>query len=621
MMKNRITLLFFLLFALKSALAQEIVHPLGSNAVLQEAAKSRSANAAVSRISSFSDTLILPFEDDFSRPGVYPLDSLWMDSNVYVNTNYTNDPVTIGVATFDGLNKNGFPYNYLASVDTIADFLTSRPIDLGQFPGDTTIWLSFFYQAQGLGDRPETIDSLVLQFKDTGGVWNNVWSVPGRSDTAFQRANIRVDNAIFQYRGFQFRFYNYATVNGNRDHWHLDYVTLRRFTVANDSILDNAMIIPITTLLSEYTAMPYSHFKSLANPAGAMITGISDSIYNINYGPTSYLPQVQIENNGSVLLNRNIGTISTFSSLTYTPYTIPLNGFVYPSLPGDSADFVYKSYFNFLGAQSNRHNDTSYCYQHFYNYYAYDDGSAELAYSLTGNAGVSMAYQFDVKKLDTLRGVQIYFNPVGADVRNKLFQLTLWSSVSPSANSATEIYRMINQRPGDPDSINGFKTYLFDTTLVVGPGSSIGSTIYVGFVQNESASLYGVGLDRNTDSRSKLFYRIDGQWYQSSVQGSVMIRPVVGSSIPVIGIADVETTQLPFSIGPNPADERIKIFFENSAHKHLCRITDISGAVISENYVEPGSPIDISSIASGLYLIRLTDVHSGISGVQKLFVY
>lgn len=620
-MNIRFVFLLTILSAFLSlAYAQEVVHPLGSNSVLQKASLDRRAAQAVQRVASIDDTLILPFEDDFSRPGMYPLDSLWLDSNVYVNTSFTNDPVTIGVATFDGLNKNGEPYNIAAARDTVADFLTSRPIDLGSFVGDTTIWLSFFYQPQGLGDKPESIDSLVLQFRDTGGNWNNMWAQAGRTDTAFQRANIRVNDPTYQYKGFQFRFFSYATVNGNRDHWHLDYVTLRRFTVTNDSILDNAMILPINSLLTEYTSMPYSHYKALSSQTAAMITSITDSIYNINYGGTSYLPQIKIENNGTQLFTNNIGSISTFSSQTYTRYTIPLNGFSFPILSGDSADFIYKSYFNFLGAQSNRHNDTSYCYQHFYNYYSYDDGTAELAYSLTGNAGISMAYQFDIKKVDTLRGVQIYFNPIGADVRNKLFQLTLWSSVSPSLNSATEVYRMINQRPGDFDGINGYKTYLFDTTLIVGPGTAIGPTIYVGFVQNESATLYGVGLDKNTDSRSKLFYRVDGQWYSSSVQGSVMIRPVVGSAIPVIGIEDVNIPSLAFSFGPNPSDEKTWIHFEGNGHIHQLALTDLSGAIIVRKEIRPNESLDLSGIASGLYFIRLTDIKTGSSGIKKLIV-
>ena len=224
MISSRITTLirtiFFLqvlvVFSTNISIAQESIEPLGTNPVLIQASKFATANLSNSRISTFNDTLTLPFIDDFSKRGIYPFDSLWLDSNVFINSNYGDLPITIGVATFDGLNKNGYPYNPSASQDSVADLLTSRPIDLAVLTGDTSVWLSFFYQPQGLGDVPETKDSLVLQLRDTGGVWNNVWALKGNSDTAFKRANIHLlDNKYF-YKGFQFRFYNIATVNGNR---------------------------------------------------------------------------------------------------------------------------------------------------------------------------------------------------------------------------------------------------------------------------------------------------------------------------------------------------------------------------------------------------------------------
>jgi len=85
----------------------------------------------------------------------------------------------------------------------------------------------FLYQPGGLGDEPESPDSLGLEFKDSLNEWHHIWSVPGRPDTAFQRVNFHVNDTNYLYAGFQFRFYNYATVNGNRDHWNLDYVILK----------------------------------------------------------------------------------------------------------------------------------------------------------------------------------------------------------------------------------------------------------------------------------------------------------------------------------------------------------------------------------------------------------
>ena len=93
-----------------------------------------------------SDTLALPLFDDFSYNGTEPDNSLWQNNGVTLSNTLPNRPPSIGVAVFDALDINGefYPSQYgtkYASGDT----LTSKPIDL-YYPGDNTIFLSFFYQ-------------------------------------------------------------------------------------------------------------------------------------------------------------------------------------------------------------------------------------------------------------------------------------------------------------------------------------------------------------------------------------------------------------------------------------------------------------------------------------------
>ncbi len=609
-------LLFGIGLTLVSAItsAQESTIPLGTNPILIEASKTIRNTSAINRNSVVVDTLILPFVDDFSRPGMYPYSGLWLDSSVYINTNYGDLPTTIGVATFDGIDQYGLPHNAAATQDSIADNLTSLPIDLGVLSGDTSIWMSFFYQPQGLGDVPETRDSLVLQFKDTAGIWNNVWALQGKADTAFQRANIHVLDGKYFYRGFQFRFYNVATINGNRDHWNLDYVILRRFGAPNDSILDNALVYPQKSLLNEFTAMPYPHYKFLgAQIPAAMKTDLTDTIYTINYGISSILPTIKIIQNGVDLFSANAGSISTGGSLTYTGYTIPLNSFTYPVQTVDSTEFLVKSYYTFTGSQSNLDNDTSYFTQSFKNYYAYDDGTAEVGYGLTGNTDVQIAYKFDVKMRDTLVGAQIYFNPVGIDVTNKLFQLVAWSSVDVSGNSDTRIRTTYDLKPGVNDSINGFKTFIFDTAIVVDPG-----TMFIGIEQNEPATQYGIGLDKNTDSRSKMFYHIDGFWNQSNVKGSWMIRPIFGARYPfTIGVNEVNT-KFEFNLYPNPASEEITIELP-FGNKSKLQIINLVGEIIREETITNSKTISIEALVPGIYFARIIN-DNNFSSIRKFVI-
>ena len=108
-------------------------------------------------------TLTLPFLDDFSQHTHYPNQNIWKDFYTYVNASFPIDPPTYGVATFDGLDSTGYPYNFTnPTAYGIADYLTSESIDLTS-PIDS-VFLSFYYQPQGNGNKPEAKDSLRLEF-------------------------------------------------------------------------------------------------------------------------------------------------------------------------------------------------------------------------------------------------------------------------------------------------------------------------------------------------------------------------------------------------------------------------------------------------------------------------
>ena len=51
----------------------------------------------------------LPFFDDFSSNE--KRDLLWLDDNIFINNTYCISPPNYGVATFDGLDSVGLPYD------------------------------------------------------------------------------------------------------------------------------------------------------------------------------------------------------------------------------------------------------------------------------------------------------------------------------------------------------------------------------------------------------------------------------------------------------------------------------------------------------------------------------
>lgn len=617
MMHRRLRLplaLLCLFLTFSSSFAQEVVFPLFGNSELQQAASSKRVNQSERR--SASSLVQLPFSDDFSRQGFYPYEGLWQDSNVYVNPYYGENPPTIGVATFDGLNRWGNPYNINAAASQKSDYLTSQPVELGTLGPDTSaVWLSFYYQPQGLGDRPESGDSLVLQFLNNAGAWNNQWAVAGRSDTVFQRVSVQVRGAQYLYSGFQFRFFNYATVNGNRDHWHLDYVILNKNTQPNDSIRDNAFIRPQTSLLSEFSALPYSHYKEISPGTAAMRASISDTVHNLNYGPVSFTYQSSISDAlGNTLFLSPQSSLSSTSN-TYTDFTTSLNGFSFPAQPGDSADFLLKTWFG-QPQLSNPYNDTNYYQQRFRNYYAYDDGSAELGYGVTGNADVWLAYQFDVKKADTLRGIQIHFNPTGVNIATQLIQIAYWDQLSVAGNTHRLVYKMINQRPDTNDYTNGFVTYLFDTLLVVQPGPA-----WIGFIQNNPQTLFGIGLDRNTDPGDKKFYHADGAWFQSAIEGAWLMRPLFGDTITrgqVIGIEELDRGPI-LRVFPNPSTGSVRMERPAAAIGNWrYELMESTGRVLrTEQSAQTG--LFWQDLPAGYFLLRVTD-DKGVSSCFKIVV-
>jgi hypothetical protein len=151
--------------------------------------------------------------------------SNWMDSQAYVNTNFPVSPPSYGVATLDNLNKKGIPYRGLSGNSSGAsDSLTSRFINLKDYQSGMntlqykiadSIYFSFFFQTQGIGDPLDGTDSLVLKFKDTGGDWRTVWKTSGTSLKPFKQVLLAVLDGRYLSPGFQFRFINFGKNTGN----------------------------------------------------------------------------------------------------------------------------------------------------------------------------------------------------------------------------------------------------------------------------------------------------------------------------------------------------------------------------------------------------------------------
>jgi len=236
-MSKKIIFILFVVFASKTILAQEYLRPLNCNLnyLYSELLPQSINNYLQPNKKNQIVSLSIPFLDDFyyANSNNYPNQLLWQDSSTYVNIGYPIAPPSFGVATFDGLNKFGYPY--LPSLNNLnltfpADTLESQPINLHQtanqiiLPSDS-IALSFYYQARVNGDPPELNDSLFLDFyQPNKNKWiSRVWFSKGNNnsninDSVFKRGFVAITDTNFLKDGFKFRFRNWATGAGNFNH-------------------------------------------------------------------------------------------------------------------------------------------------------------------------------------------------------------------------------------------------------------------------------------------------------------------------------------------------------------------------------------------------------------------
>ena len=604
--------------------AQEVEFPLSGNTVIQEFNRNHPLTPQ-SQMRRAQNVLSLPFHDDFSAPLIYPDPMLWSDSGAYINQTMSDNPVSLGVATLDGIDKFGYPYdsNSVSVQPVICDHLTSQPIDLSGYSSASDVYFSFYYQPQGLGDEPEDGDSLVLEFYSSNGVdsdWVHVWVANGMPHTAFTEVKFKIDDPVYFWGGFRFRFYNYATPNGNRDHWNIDYVQVKINPGGTQLLNDITLVYPVKSYLNDFTSMPYTHYKSEISAGHNPIDTLNSDmirVYDFS-GTTTITEYSEIKDQGGNLLNTlTIGDwslTSTFVDTTFL-FTPPQN--LFPSTSAEVADFYIKHYFTGTNAADSLPNDSSFYTQRFSNYYSYDDGTAESATGVHV-AYTSYAYQFDVKQADSLLGISIFFNPWGKNVYQDLFSLCLWDNVSVSGNSATLVYQSIDNKPEHNGAINGFVDYYFDVPQWVNAG-----THYFGIIQS-SINEIGLGVDHNIDSHDKMFLNFNNQWYQSGITGTWMMRPIFGKKLS-IGIGEQETAISNFEVYPNPAEGMLTLKKGNPVADAEITMFNMPGEKVLELHPGAGSQrsswtIDVSKIPSGIYFIRLTDKDNSFSEVRKCVI-
>jgi hypothetical protein len=549
---------------------------------------------------------------------------LWLTNQAYFNYRFARHPWSLGVVSFDGLDENGYPYNFGSSSVQMCDTLLSKPINLSTSSPADSVYFSFLFQTEGYGDAPEAEDSLLLEFYNpVEGQWSKVWRTEGGPLTDFKKAHIPVVNPDYFNNGFQFRFMNYGSPAGMLDHFHIDYVNFRRFSGHQDTLInDFAIVYPLSTLLKDYISVPWKHYKNSTD------SKMSDEV-RVTVRNSSVLPENN--QNGTVLVSYDGVPEGTFTlnatllsggDINYAPLTTYetfhdfSQGYEYDRSVNDSMAIfdwevnVSAQFPNYLP------NDSTFGKQVFTNYYAYDDGSAERAYGVFGIQS-QLAYKFEAYQPDSLIGVQIHFTPTVNDVSNNLFLLAVWDDDNGQpGNKIYEDQFFFPKQPVYHDGRNGFHMYYFQDTALV----PVEETFYVGMRQINEERL-NIGFDKNHNNQDKIFFSVDGgnNWNNANFEGSLMMRPIINSNLNyLLGLPEYvsEEKQYTVNVFPNPTTHQFRVE-TNVGHSVRFDAFDLNGRNVLQGNTEEYTVIE--GLHKGMYILKIS-MPNGTVKTRKIIV-
>ncbi|GMT45786.1 MAG: hypothetical protein IEMM0006_1618 [bacterium] len=696
MIKRRLIIAVFVLIVVPALHAQEVLTGLPVNYVVERQALKMKENVGFKSAAQRQASLLtLPFFDDFTTSRVFPDHRRWVERATFINNSFSYLPPNQWVATFDALDSTGNIYGSARSVPFKADRLTSQPLRLDSVfvptpaklsPADS-LYLSFYYQPQGMGDAPEPGDSLVLAFRELTGdtvfshidsvwvsvnnflnspqdtllpgdtlqakapcdtsfylvnyktlvwgdsirfpcdsvsipgtAWRTVWKVPGMTLKAFQKkygkdfveVMVPIRDSAYFYKGFQFRFFNYASIanninpgwKSNVDEWNLDYVYLNAGRSAADTThraIGFSGRNPV--FLKHYTQMPYRQYRS--DPTNSLTPDFHvyiDNLDKINHKIHYYYKVSQV--NGSFAYGYDGGnsTLPPFyqsgfqncnSGSGAAQACPPVNSLFSLDYDRDTTSYLIRHYIS-DSSVSPPLVDSMVYRQGFYNEYAYDDGVPEMGYALEP-AGAELAYRFKINVADTLRALRIYFNKI-KDAPSQFFDLLVWRD--NKGKPGEMIYRQKNIRVQWDKGIYPFFTYRLDTPVMVS------GTFYVGY-QQQNQSL-NVGFDTNHDAGNDIFYFADNQWYKTNFTGALLMRPVVGQDL-IMGTGQLFPKRgKAFDVYPNPAYGRIRfsgLDLTSGAPAEVV-VYNLLGTIVSRQTLHQNE-MNIRFLSNGMYLLRI----------------
>ncbi|GHV72279.1 hypothetical protein FACS1894201_00580 [Bacteroidia bacterium] len=585
---------------------------------------------------------VLPFLEDFSDiERSYPSVERWSDAMVFINNHYPMSPPSLGVATFDGLDRHGYIYPQASIYSFPADTLTSQYIRLDSAFLPTpvalsvadSVYLSFYYQPGGgfgeswqenkRGMAPKPGDMLILELCDSDlQDWNEVWRVDGQnletfcpmcnSDTAeqektyFKQVLIPIVDTRYFRKQFQFRFRNLTSLDetwqSGGGQWHIDYIKLDYDRQWDDTYsYDLCFTEQPGSILKTFTAIPAKQVRK---------TDFKDSLQirtknmGFNGYVGAYLYEIFDGDNDIVYAStRTNANIYPFETHGYTVFTQPLV-YNFPITPVKSQNYEIRHY---LYPQTSMdifpQNDAVIHRQDLTNYYAYDDGIPEAGFGLNFANG-EFAYRFPLRVKDTLSAVEIYFNHTMADLSKAYVELMVWKALNDSTPMDTAVYISQQFKVTHNEQI-GYQSFEINPPLVLDSG-----LFFIGLRQTSNQFL-NIGFDQNNNAEKALYYydKIVQRWINVFYYGALMMRPVFNAPTST-DIQSQISEKKQLTIYPNPVLDRLNIVTEGAQIGDKIEIFNMQGQCMDrqEVRIKGVETIDVSKLLTGTYILKLGDL-------------
>ncbi|HKK88933.1 MAG TPA: T9SS type A sorting domain-containing protein [Saprospiraceae bacterium] len=574
----------------------------------------------------------LPFTEEFSYADdvvVYPDENKWLDKDAYVNDHLAYHPPTLGVATLDGTDENGQPYGEAGSSDT----LTSTFIDLSPYdPGDD-VYFSFTHQPGGFAVAPFEGEDLVLEFKNADQEWNEVLRVkptyffPSETPPAFSYEELSLGDQRYLHENFQFRFRNIGPGTGLVGVWHLDYIRIEenfepspQFRLLIDDV---ALGHPPYSIFKNYTAMPLTQF--LADVEAALrdtlrvdlfshteeteeVDNNRWSVVNILNGDTLAPTNILIDPINIANIQPPPGQYAEIQSPLPPSQISSLRDNMQSKLAGTDEAIVEVTFDLNEAPEADRdgvtENNSASTIQYLSDFFAYDDGSAELQLELSGDFGAA-ALEFELLEPQVIKGMLLSFVVVNEADSGDVFRYELRSG-SLEGNVLVQEDNARVDYPGNDVRFSQFAYYEFPD---IEEGVELQPGKYYLVIRSTRGVAVNIGYDRQmdqTNSRHYVFDVTNREWDLASAnpfyaQGVIMGR-LVTSDFNRTNNEEASDDFLLWSIYPNPV--RNELFIEGLENPVPYLVYDSAGSLRLHGDQLKNS-LDVKDLSPGSYMLMV----------------